>query len=83
VDIPRILAAGSSHSHTDRVLYPEDRIKKIAEAAMQKHPIVSLEDRIALVNDTTALAQAGLAKTSSSLSLIKGFAWEQKCKTVP
>jgi hypothetical protein len=41
--------------------------------------LVSLEDRIGLVSDTTALAQAGMAKTSSSLSLIKSFAWEQKC----
>jgi len=60
-----------------RVLYPEDRINKIAEAATQKHPIVTLEDRIGLVGDTVALAQAGLAKTSSSLSLIKSFSWEE------
>lgn len=68
-----------TNAKIDRVLYPESRIKKIAEAASQKNPIVALEDRIGLVGDTTALAQAGLAKTSSSLSLIKSFAWEQKC----
>lgn len=64
----------------DRVLYPESRIAKIAEAASQQNPIVSLEDRIGLVNDATALAQAGMAKTSSALSLIKSFVWEKKCR---
>ncbi|THH28051.1 hypothetical protein EUX98_g6136 [Antrodiella citrinella] len=53
-----------------RVLYSTERLDKIAEEAAKANSIFSLEDRMGLLMDAPALAQAGYVKTSSSLSLV-------------
>ncbi|TFK75168.1 leucyl aminopeptidase [Pluteus cervinus] len=53
-----------------RVHYTPERLAKIAKEASQDNSLFSLNDRVGLVIDATALSQAGLAKLSSTLTLI-------------
>lgn len=62
----------------DRVQYSGERLAKIAQEATKKTSIVSVEDRMGLINDTVALAMASLTKTSDALELIKNFSWEKQ-----
>ncbi|THH28050.1 hypothetical protein EUX98_g6135 [Antrodiella citrinella] len=61
-----------------RVLYATERLDKIAEEAAKANSIFSLEDRMGLLMDAPALAQAGYVKTSSSLSLINKLREEKE-----
>lgn len=63
----------------DRVLYPEERLQRIAQSANHEDTLVTLEDRIKLLSDTLAFAVAGLGKTSLALELCKQFRWDQTC----
>jgi len=53
-----------------RVLYPPERLAKIAQQAASKPPIFSLNDRIGLVHDVFALAGAGYTYVSVALNLV-------------
>ncbi|KAF8797340.1 zincin, partial [Phlegmacium glaucopus] len=53
-----------------RVLYTPDRLVIIAKEAAREGSVLSLDDRLGLLNDTMALSKAGLAKLSSALTLI-------------
>ena len=64
---------------SDRVLYPDDRLVKLAEEAAKPDSVFSLEDRIGLVLDAPALAQAGYIKTSSALALVDTLRNEKEC----
>ncbi|THH32969.1 hypothetical protein EUX98_g1220 [Antrodiella citrinella] len=61
-----------------RVLYSPERLDKIAEEAAKHDSVFSLEDRIGLLMDAPALAQAGYVKTSSSLSLVNKLREEKE-----
>ena len=65
---------------TDRVLYTPERLAKIAAEAAKEDSVFSLNDRIGLVFDSLALSKAGLAKLSSSLTLIDLLKNEKECK---
>jgi aminopeptidase 2 len=62
------------------VLYSPERLDKIAIEAAREDSIFSLNDRIGLVHDAMALAQAGLAKVSSALNLVNIFRKEKECE---
>ena len=66
-------------AYTDRVLYTPERLAKIATEAAKEDSIFSLNDRIGLVHDAMALAQAGLAKVSSALNLVDVLRNEKEC----
>jgi aminopeptidase 2 len=66
--------------YADRVLYAPERLDKIAIEAAREGSIFSLNDRIGLVHDVMALAQAGLAKVSSALNLVNIFRKEKECE---
>lgn len=53
-----------------RVAYPPHHLAKLAKAAAQAESPISVEDRIGLVSDACALAQAGYTPTSSALTLL-------------
>ncbi|KAJ6565669.1 peptidase family M1-domain-containing protein [Mycena sp. CBHHK59/15] len=55
-----------------RVLYASPNLNKLAVAAAKGN----ISDRVGLMNDAMALATANLAKLSSALTLIDGFAGE-------
>lgn len=66
---------------TDRVLYTPERLATIAkEAAKPQGSLYTFEDRIGLINDSPALAKAGLVQLSSTLTLIDNFRNETECK---
>jgi aminopeptidase 2 len=56
-----------------RVLYPEERLIRIAREAAQGGAIFSLNDRIGLVHDAMALAKSGYATVSSALTVVDIF----------
>jgi aminopeptidase 2 len=60
--------------HTEQcpvhVLYTPERLSKIAAEAGKGEDVFSIDDRIGLVNDATALARAGLMKTSAALEMV-------------
>ncbi|KAK7693087.1 hypothetical protein QCA50_002652 [Cerrena zonata] len=57
-----------------RVLYTPERLAVIAkEAAKPQGSLFTFEDRIGLINDSPALAKAGLVQLSSTLTLIDNF----------
>jgi aminopeptidase 2 len=68
----------------DRVLYTPERLAKIAEEAAKPdgQSIFSLNDRLGLVHDAFALSKAGLAKLSSSLTLVDKLKKEKECKCI-
>lgn len=49
--------------------YLGDRAQKIAEEAAKSNSVFSVDDRIGLVYDTKALAEAGYIKASRPLNL--------------
>ncbi|KZT44121.1 leucyl aminopeptidase [Sistotremastrum suecicum HHB10207 ss-3] len=53
-----------------RVLYSSERVDKIAQEAGKESSIFSLDDRMGLLSDGLALAQASLAKTSALLTVV-------------
>jgi aminopeptidase 2 len=53
-----------------RVLYTPERLSKIAAEAGKPDSVFTLDDRMGLIQDSFALAQAGFAKLSSSLTLV-------------
>jgi aminopeptidase 2 len=66
-----------------RVLYTPERLTAIANVAARSEDVFSLEDRIGLVYDASALSSAGFAKVSSALSLYKTFKNENECEYHP
>ncbi|KAG8217461.1 hypothetical protein J3R82DRAFT_5606 [Butyriboletus roseoflavus] len=56
-----------------RVLYPEERLTRIAREAAEGDAIISLNDRIGLVHDAMALAKSGHATVSSALTVVDIF----------
>ena len=66
------------------MLYPPERLAAIAkEAAKPEASLFTFEDRIGLINDSPALAKAGLIQLSSTLTLIDNFRNETECKCTP
>lgn len=63
----------------DRVLYTPERLRKIAEEAGKPNSVFTLDDRMGLIQDSFALAQAGFAKLSSSLTLVNLWKGETEC----
>jgi aminopeptidase 2 len=62
------------------VLYTPERLSKIAAEAAKEDSVFSLDDRMGLVYDAFALAQAGLAKLSSVLTLVDLWKHEKESK---
>ncbi|THH33006.1 hypothetical protein EUX98_g1221 [Antrodiella citrinella] len=58
------------------VKYSGERLSSIAQEAVKKVSVFSLEDRMGLVMDGAALAKAGVMKTSDVLALIDFFRHE-------
>jgi len=56
-----------------RVLYPEERLTRIAREAAQGDAVFSLNDRIGLVHDAMALTKSGYAPVSSALTVVDVF----------
>ncbi|KAL4244429.1 Aminopeptidase [Abortiporus biennis] len=61
-----------------RVMYPTERLTKIALESAQEHSPFSFQDRIGLILDARALAKAGLIPTSNVLTLINAIAKSEK-----
>lgn len=61
-------------------MYPAQVLHKIAQEAVKKDSVLSLEDRMGLVLDAPALAKAGLTETSSVLALIDTLRNETECE---
>lgn len=74
-----LLCRLSPECQLDRVLYTPERLEKIAEEASKPNSIFSLNDRMGMVNDSVALAKAGLAPVTGALTLIQGLKNEQEC----
>jgi len=70
----------ASNEWTDRVLYPEERLSRIAREAARGDVIFSLNDRIGLVHDAMALAKSGYATVSSALTVVDIFRNETECR---
>ena len=64
----------ADHSGIYRTSYTQDRIEKLGQAA--KDGLLTVEDRAGMIADVGALAAPGYSKTSSVLSLLKGFTAE-------
>jgi aminopeptidase 2 len=60
-------------------LYTPERLRKIAEEAGKPESVFTLDDRMGLIQDSFALAQAGFAKLSSSLTLVNLWKGETEC----
>ncbi|KAF8061516.1 leucyl aminopeptidase [Lyophyllum atratum] len=61
-----------------RVLYTPERLLEIAKEAAKDDSVITLNDRIGLVHDAMALSKAGLAKLSSSLTLLDTLKHEKE-----
>jgi aminopeptidase 2 len=66
----------------DRVLYTPERLSKIAQEAAKpiKQSILSLSDKIGLINEVMALSKAGLCKLSGVLTMFEGLKNETECQ---
>lgn len=56
-----------------RVAYTPERLAKLGKECANKNGVFSLEDRVGLIADAFTLAEAGYAKTSGGLDLLKDF----------
>lgn len=54
-----------------RVLYPEERLKKLVQACHSR--LLTLQERAGLISDAFAFAQAGNYKTSTVLDLVRSL----------
>ncbi|KAF5326661.1 hypothetical protein D9619_004256 [Psilocybe cf. subviscida] len=70
LDTSRPFKLNSGTTGVYRVLYTPERLRKIAEEAGKPNSVFTLDDRMGLIQDSFALAQAGFAKLSSSLTLV-------------
>ncbi|KAL0580690.1 Aminopeptidase 2 mitochondrial [Marasmius crinis-equi] len=61
-----------------RVLYSEERYKKIASELSKPDSPFSLEDRLGLISDSLALSKAALIKLSDALTLIDALRDEKE-----
>ncbi|KAH8102857.1 leucyl aminopeptidase [Cristinia sonorae] len=61
-----------------RVLYPKDRLAKIADEAAKPDSFLSLEDRMGFLMDSLAMAKAGLMDTSDVLILVDALRNEKE-----
>ncbi|KAF8841202.1 hypothetical protein BDN67DRAFT_902084 [Paxillus ammoniavirescens] len=61
-----------------RVLYPAERLARIAREAAEGDAIFSLNDRVGLVHDAMALAKSGHATVSSALTVVDILRNEQE-----
>lgn len=66
----------ADHAGIYRTLYTPTRLEKLGQAAKDGH--LSVEDRAGMLADAGALASSGYQKTSSLLSLLKGFGSESE-----
>jgi hypothetical protein len=71
-----------TRTRSDRVSYPPERLKRFGEWAAEQDSSFSLEDRISLVSDATALSKAGLGQTSSALDLIAALKDNNECEYI-
>jgi aminopeptidase 2 len=62
-----------------RVLYEPARLEKIAIEASIPNSVFTLDDRMGLVYDATALARAGFSEVSGALNLINALKNETEC----
>ncbi|KAJ7172678.1 leucyl aminopeptidase [Mycena filopes] len=53
-----------------RVLYTPERLAKIAAEAAKENSIFTLDDRMGIIYDVSALSKAGLAKVSDALTVV-------------
>lgn len=70
----------ASNRCADRVLYPEERLTRIAREAVEGDAVISLNDRIGLVHDAMALAKSGHTTVSSALTVVDLFRNETECQ---
>ena len=61
----------ANYSGLYRVLYPTDRVKKLADAGTEG--LLSVEGRVGLIADSGALSTSGYQNTSDLLTLIAGW----------
>ncbi|KAJ7632427.1 leucyl aminopeptidase [Roridomyces roridus] len=61
-----------------RVSYTPERLAKIAAEATKENSIFTLEDRMGILYDVTALSKAGLAKLSDTLTVIELWSNEKE-----
>lgn len=66
----------ADHSGIYRTSYTPERLVKLGQQA--KAGLLSVEDRAGMVGDAGALASSGYAKSSGTLSLLKGFSTESE-----
>lgn len=64
----------ANHAGIYRTLYSPSRLEKLGQAA--KDGLLTVEDRAGMIADAGALAMSGYQKTSSLLTLLKGFGSE-------
>ena len=63
----------------DRVLYSPERLAKIGEEAAKSNSVFSMNDRMGLLNDIYALANASFGKLSAALTLTNNLRNETEC----
>ncbi|EGO21509.1 hypothetical protein SERLADRAFT_372157 [Serpula lacrymans var. lacrymans S7.9] len=73
---PFKLNAGTSGVY--RVLYSDERVASIAEAAAKSDAVFSLNDRIGLVHDVMVLSKAGFSRVSSALTVVDTLRHEKE-----
>lgn len=61
-----------------RVLYSPERLGKLGDEASKKGSVLSLNDRIGLVQDAFVLSKSGYGKTSGALNLVSKLASEEE-----
>jgi hypothetical protein len=66
----------------DRVSYPPELLKKLGQWASLDDSPFSPEDRVGLVTDAIAMAQAGFGRTSEFLSLTAQMLEEKNCMSM-
>ena len=64
---------------SDVTNYSAERLVKLGQYAALPSTVFSLSDRMGLVGDAFALAQAGYANVSSALGLINTMVEEKEC----
>ncbi|KAH8102859.1 leucyl aminopeptidase [Cristinia sonorae] len=70
VDTKAVFKVNAGTVGVYRVLYTSEQLIKLAQEAGKPNSVLSLEDRMGLVLDASALAKARLAQTNSVLALI-------------
>ncbi|KLO10866.1 hypothetical protein SCHPADRAFT_906524 [Schizopora paradoxa] len=61
-----------------RVLYTPERLSQLAQEAVKKDSLLTLNDRLGLVHDVFALAKAGYTEISTALGLVDNLRKEEE-----